>query len=120
MILFRINKRKAQKQMCCVQKNGQKQKWRKNEGKKLEKAEMKESILTGEALALNDAELEGAVGGHSNSESEAIKAEMQELLEQMREARKGIGNLPEVPNWDMTEQELEEYRSELLKHGSRR
>lgn len=41
----------------------------------LEKAEMKESLLSGEALALNDAELEGAAGGISMSE---IAAEMEQ------------------------------------------
>jgi hypothetical protein len=52
--------------------------------KKLEKAEMKESILTGEALALNDAELEGAAGGCWGPESEAALADFRytkEILE---------------------------------------
>ena len=49
--------------------------------KKLEKAEMKESILTGEALALNDAELEGAAGGCWSPESEAALADFRDTKE---------------------------------------
>ena len=77
--------------------------------KKLEKAEMKESILTGEALALNDAELEGATGGISESEREAIYAEVRETLEKMHEASKGGGNsLVEVVDCNMSPEEIEQ------------
>ncbi len=37
--------------------------------KAVEKVEMKESLLKGEALALNDAELEGAAGGAGDRET---------------------------------------------------
>ena len=77
--------------------------------KKLEKAEMKESLLSGEALALNDAELEGAAGGVSNSERGDGYAYVREVMEQVHEASKGGGNPPvEEPDLNMIKQEMVE------------
>ncbi len=82
--------------------------------KKLEKAEMKESILTGEALALNDAELEGATGGVSNSERGDGYAYVLEVLEQVHEASKGGGNSPvKEADREMIKQEMMEHSSEI-------
>ena len=56
--------------------------------KKLEKAEMKESLLSGEALALNY---------------------VREVMEQVHEASKGGGNPPvEEPDLNMIKQEMVE------------
>ncbi|HBA48627.1 MAG TPA: hypothetical protein DCZ91_12685 [Lachnospiraceae bacterium] len=49
--------------------------------KKLEKAEMKESLLSGEALALNDAELDGVAGGLGMSQN---TQEMEQVIQEFR------------------------------------
>ena len=85
--------------------------------KKLEKAEMKESILTGEALALNDAELEGATGGCSNSErGDGLEEHAFDMLRQVHEMYKSGGNLPaEEPDLSMIEQEMAQKADEIYK-----
>lgn len=67
--------------------------------KKLEKAEMKESLLSGEALALDDAELEGAAGGCSAYfEAEAKLPEMRELARKVIEENANRPDAETDPN----------------------
>lgn len=61
--------------------------------KKLEKAEMKESLLSGEALALNDAELEGAAGGMN----EMVKVERLDVEGMSRAANDFLLSSGRVP-----------------------
>ena len=93
----------------------------------LEKAEMKESLLSGEALALNDAELEGAAGGRlieteANSRGQLIveaptpvydldfiRQQVAQVIEQKQTSEPDIEQ-PQMPEPDPFSERLEAWR----------
>ena len=96
--------------------------------KAVEKVEMKESLLKGEALALNDAELEGAAGGGGMTFEERFAENMlnrpwipiEDRIDTRRKRGDEINTQPQSPTWkpitqhpDFDDKDREEIMNEM-------
>ena len=95
--------------------------------KAVEKVEMKESLLKGEALALNDAELEGAAGGAMTFEEQFAANRLngswtpiEDRIDTRRLRDNEIKTQPQSPTWkpitqhpDIDDKDREEIRNEV-------